>query len=158
MKTAQRDISKGFLIVLVLIIFSSCSEDKIPDRNEIHFERIAQHFLSTGEELSEQQLVIRDQESWEDFLSQMDSVNDQTKYFNRTEFDFSGEILLVVIDKFRPNGGHSIEITKLLEANNQISAIVEKPQNGNATTMVMQPYHIISIEKTSKKIGFILKY
>lgn len=158
MKTAQRDISKGFLIVLVLIIFSSCSEDKIPDRNEIHFERIAQHFLSTGEELSEQQLVIRDRESWEELLAQLNSVNDQTQYFSRTEFNFSEETLLVVIDKFRPNGGHSIAVSTLLEKDDEIIALITKPQQGNATTMVMQPYHIISIEKNDTPIQFIKEY
>ncbi len=158
MKPAERIITKGFLIVLSLLIFSSCSEDDIADGEEIYFETIAQHYLSTSEELNEQQLVIHDQESWEELLSQMESVNDQSKYFNRTEFDFSEEILLVVLDKFRPNGGHSIEITRLLESKSQISAIVEKPEKGNATAMVMQPYHIISIEKTSKNVRFILKY
>lgn len=143
---------------MVLFIFSSCSEDDIPNGEEIYFESISQHYLSTGEELSEQQLVIRDGESWEDLLSRMETVNEQSKYFNRTEFNFSEEILLVVLDKFRPNGGHSIEITRLLESKNKIGVIVEKPEKGNATAMVMQPYHIISIEKTSKNIDFLLKY
>lgn len=158
MKPAERIITKGFLIVLSLLIFSSCSEDDIADGEEIYFETIAQHYLSTSEELSEQQLVIRDRESWEELLAQLNSVNDQTKYFSRTEINFSEEILVVVIDKFRPNGGHSIAVSTLLEKDGEIIALITKPQQGNATTMVMQPYHIISIEKNDNPIQFIKQY
>lgn len=158
MRSAKRNFLKGLLIIFSLWIFSSCTEEDIADGEGIYFESISQHYLSTGEELSEQQLLIRDQESWAELLSQMESVNEQSKYFSRTEFYFSEEILLVVLDKVKTNGRHSIEITRLLEAKSQISAIVEKPEKGNATTMVMKPYPIISIEKTKKYIGFLLKY
>ncbi|WP_372917557.1 protease complex subunit PrcB family protein [Salegentibacter sp.] len=158
MKSVEKSLSKSFLIILSFLIFTSCSEDDIPDGDEIQFESIAQHYLSTGEELREQQLVIRDRESWEELLTQMESINDQAQYFSRKEFNFSEEILLVVLDKFRANGGHSIEIPKILESDTQVNAIVKKPENGNPTTMVMQPYHIVSIDKTSKDIRFILKY
>ncbi|SFN85300.1 protease complex subunit PrcB family protein [Salegentibacter flavus] len=157
MKTITENISRGLLIVLSLLFFSSCSEDDL-NAEEIYFESIARHYLTTGEGFAELQLVIRDRESWEELLAQLNSVNDQTKYFSRTEFNFSEEILLVVIDKFRPNGGHSIAVSTLLEKDGEIIALITKPQQGNPTTMVMQPYHIITIEKTNKNIGFIKEY
>ena len=158
MKLRNPNFKNTFLFLISLLVFSSCSEDDIYDGEEIYFESIAQHYLSTGEDFSEQQLVIRDRESWEELLAQLNSVNDQTKYFSRTQFNFSEEILLVVIDKFRPNGGHSIAVSTLLKEDDEIVAIITKPQQGNETTMVMQPYHIISIEKTNKNIGFIKEY
>ncbi|HSP11057.1 MAG TPA: protease complex subunit PrcB family protein [Salegentibacter sp.] len=158
MRSTEKNIFKSFLIVLALMIFLSCSKDEQADGEEIYFETIAQHYLSTDEELNEQQMLIRDHKSWEELLSNMESINDQTQHFSRKEFDFSEEILLVVLDKFRPNGGHSIEIIKIVGSDNQLNAFVEKPENGNATTMVMQAYHIISIEKTSKNVDFIKNY
>ena len=58
------------------MIFSSCSEDDQADGEEIYFETIAQHYLSTDEELNEQQILIGDLKSWEELLSNMESIND----------------------------------------------------------------------------------
>jgi hypothetical protein len=67
-------------------------------------------------------------------------------------------MVIVCIDKVRNSGGFSIEIIEVVTESDTflIKVKTEGPKPMSMVTSVMiQPYHIVKIKKTNKKIKFI---
>lgn len=63
-------------------------------------------------------------------------------------------MVIIVIDAVYPNGGHSVDIMTVDENPQNIEIDVEKLLQGNVTTVVTQPYHIVKIPKIQKPVIF----
>lgn len=141
-----------FLTILFLLGCNNDEENSV--QTIVPFSVIAQGDPSPSqtENISKSNFVVKNTESWNAFLSKMNSY--ETSKFTETNVDFTKYQIIVVFDQVYGNGGHSIDITKITENNNSIFVQVEKLLTGNIATVVTQPYHIVKIAKSSKKVVF----
>jgi hypothetical protein len=142
----------------ILFLLTGCSNDD-DDNNSgqsVEFTVIAQKDLSPSEqkEIPKTNFVIKNTQSWNSFIAKITGTNDETKYFAETNIDFTKYQIIAVVDQKYRNGGHSIDITKISENSNLITVKVEKLLKGNLTSVITQPYHIVKIAKSSKKVVF----
>jgi hypothetical protein len=102
-------------------------------------------------------IVISSKKEWKSLLSKFDTTNKVSKTFENA-IDFSKEMILVSVDKVRNSGGFSVEIIEVVKEGSafliKVKTIGPKPMD-MVTTAIMQPYHIVKIKKTNKKIKFL---
>ena len=145
-----------FLICLCALIMG-CSEGDDPAA----FVPVDATVIGTGnlfgngaEGISEQNLVISTTEAWNDLLTQMNSVNNVTDSFTETTIDFTQYRVIAVFDEIRGNGGFRIDLD-IWSANNQIVVqVTDLAPQGNATTVITQPFHVVKIALSDLPVVF----
>lgn len=114
-------------------------------------------FGNGAEGFKKENIVISSKDQWKSFLSKMDTTNKVSKTFENA-IDFSKEMVLVCMDKVRNSGGFSVEIITVVKEEGtfliKVKTIGPKPMD-MVTSAIMQPYHIVKIKKTNKKIKFL---
>jgi len=141
-------------ILSILFLFTSCSNDN-SNAQELQFSLIAKsENLNGSEGISRSNLVIKDAEAWNNLITKMNSKNNLSKDFTETVIDFTKYQIIAVIDEVRPYNGYYIEIKSITENNNQFVVKVEQLNAGGIATVITQPYHIVKMPKTSKKVVF----
>jgi hypothetical protein len=114
-------------------------------------------FGNGAEGFKKENIVISSKEEWKFFLSKMDTTNNVSKTVENA-IDFSKEMIIVFVDKVRNSGGFSVEIIEAVTESDAFLIKVKikgpKPMD-MVTSVMMQPYHIVKIKKTNKKIKFI---
>lgn len=144
------------LLCSILLISISCNENEenVESKNPINFQLIGKgNFMATY--ATPQNTVITNSTQWSNFLNQIDSQNNQpTADFTETNIDFNQFMVILVVDEVYPNGGHSVDIMTVDENSQNIEVDVEKLLQGNITTVVTQPYHIVKIPKIAKPVIF----
>ena len=130
-----------------------------PENTEGGFTSLAKgNLFDAGEEgFKKEYIIISSKEEWNSFLSKIDTTNKVSDTFENT-IDFSKENVIVAIDKVRNTGGFSIEIIEVVNTDEETIIKLEtkgpKPTD-MVVTAIIQPYHIIKIKKTNKKIKFL---
>lgn len=154
MKKVILSIFKVFILMLVLGI-TSCSNDG-SELNLVEFTQIGQNNLyGNGEEnITKQNLVILESNSWNELIDILNTVNYVSEEFTETNIDFDNFIVIAVFDKIYGNGGHSIDIIKITENENKVIVTIENILEGNDTSIMTQPFHIVKIPKTDKLLIF----
>ena len=140
-----------------LFLLTSCSNDNNSNQSDVSFSTVVQKDLSPSDQkpIAETKVVITDAQAWNAFITKISVVNEESKYFIDTNIDFTKFQIIAVIDQKYLNGGHTIDITKIAENKNNIYVKVEKLHTGNIATVLTQPYHIVKIAKSSKKVIFL---
>jgi len=140
-----------------LFLLTSCSNDNNSNQSDVSFSTVVQKDLSPSDQkpIAETKVVITDAQAWNAFITKISVVNEESKYFIDTNIDFTKFQIIAVIDQKYLNGGHTIDITKIAENKNKIYVKVEKLHTGNIATVLTQPYHIVKIAKSSKKVIFL---
>lgn len=140
-----------------LFFLTSCSHDSNSNQSDVSFSTVVQKDLSPSDQkpIAETKVVITDIQDWNAFITKISVVNEESKYFIDTNIDFTKFQIIAVIDQKYLNGGHTIDITKIAENKNNIYVKVEKLHTGNIATVLTQPYHIVKIAKSSKKVIFL---
>ncbi|MDQ8142569.1 protease complex subunit PrcB family protein [Chryseobacterium sp. CFS15] len=153
-------MKKHLLLLLCSIFFVTIScrnnhdDEPLENKNQINFQLIGKGNL-TGNYAAQQNTVITNATQWNNFLSQIDGQNNHPSAgFTETNIDFNQFMVIVVIDAVYPNGGHSVDIMTVDENPQNIEIDVEKLLQGNVTTVVTQPYHIVKIPKILKPVIF----
>lgn len=153
-------MKKHLLLLLCSIIFMtiSCSDNhddkQVESKNQINFQLIGKGNLM-GNYAAQQNTVITNTAQWNNFLNQIDDPNNHpSSGFTETNIDFNQFMLILVVDAVYPNGGHSVDIMTVDENAQNIEVDVEKLLQGNVTTVVTQPYHIVKIPKILKPVIF----
>ena len=149
---------KGLLVILVLTIFIGC----IKNDDEFLSFTISPILIGNGdlggngkENITKQKLIISSNETWVELMNKMNSVNYETANFTETEIDFSNFIILAVFDEIKMSGGYTIEITSVVENQNNLTVTIHLlSPKGVAPGVITQPYHIVKIPKTEKIIFF----
>ena len=145
---------KTIIIVIFSLLLVGC-----PKNEEGGFTSLSKgNLFGAGEEgFKKENLVISAKEEWKTFLSKLDTTNKVSKTFENA-IDFSEETIVVCIDKVRNTGGYSVEIMEIVKEEGSFLVKV-KTKGPKATDMVataiMQPYHIVKINKTKKEIKFL---
>ena len=114
-------------------------------------------FGNGAEGFKKENIVISSKKEWKSLLSKFDTTNKVSKTFENA-IDFSKEMIVVSVDKVRNSGGFSVEIIEAVKEGDTFLIKVKtkgpKPLD-KVTSVMMQPYHIVKIKKTNKKIKFI---
>jgi hypothetical protein len=145
---------KIFMTIILSLLLVGC-----PANEEEGFTSLSKGnlFGAGSEGFEKENIIISNNVEWKSFLSKVDPTNKVFDTFNKS-LDFSKESVVVAIDKVRNSGGFSIEIIEVVnEAEETIIKIASKsPKPTDMSTMaIIQPYHIVKINKTNKKIKFI---
>lgn len=146
----------SILFITVFIGFmASCSQTD-DELNPINFNAIGQKNLygSGRENIIQQNFTISDSNTWNELMTKMNSVNNNSEGFTETNIDFANFMVIAVFDKVYGNGGHSIDIIKITENENKVIVTIDNVLKGDATSVMTQPYHIVKIRKTDKLIIF----
>ena len=141
-------MKKNVLIVLLSIFIFSCNNDDDNSKiTTIESTLIAKGNLygNGAEGIVEQKMVILDQSTWNDFIIQMNSVNNVSDDFSETDIDFSKYKIIAVFNEIKGNGGYSIGLNIVSNSQNIVVSITDLVPGGNATTVITQPYHIVKI-------------
>lgn len=157
MKT--KHITTGFLFLALGLL--SCEKEVTSaspqETNEMVIHVIGQENLygSSSEGFLEENHVINDSVAWNELKAHMNQSNDVTYNFTEQEIDFTQWTVLASFDQVRPSGGHSINYSSVVENSDYIDATIHHVNpNGNATTVITQPYIVVKIEKTTKQVLF----
>jgi len=149
---------KNYLLLFfcsVFFILNSCSENEetIESKTPISVQQIGKGDL-VGNNIPQQNTVITTSTQWTALLTNLDASHNISGGFTETNIDFNHFMVIAVFDEVFPNGGHSIDIMTVDENAQNIEVDVEKLLQGNVTTVVTQPYHIVKIPKSSKPVIF----
>jgi len=106
------------------------------------------------EGIIKQNLVISDKTEWDKLLLAMNSVNSVSNRFTETDIDFSKYQIIAIFDQIQSSGGWTIDITDITECQNEIAVTVENLHKYGVTCVMTQPYHIVKIPVSGKKIVF----
>ena len=99
-------------------------------------------------------LVIDNLTEWNNLINTIDNPNNVSANFTETNIDFSNFQVIAVFDKAYINGGWSIDITSIIENENNLTVNIDNLQSGDLTQISIQPFHIIKISTTNKEIVF----
>ncbi|MCU0349718.1 MAG: protease complex subunit PrcB family protein [Flavobacterium sp.] len=103
--------------------------------------------------ISQQNTVITNQTQWDNMLNQL-NPNLWGDPLVTTSIDFNSFYLIVVIDSVRPDTGFLIEITEIVEYENNIRVTINRSYGGSGYTVFSQPFHIVKIPIQSKPFVF----
>ena len=140
--------------ILFSLLFVGC-----PKNEESNFTSLSKGnlFGNGAEGFKKENIVISSKKEWKSLLSKFDTINKISNTFENA-IDFSKEMILVSIDKVRNSGGFSVEIIEVVKEGSafliKVKTIGPKPMD-MVTSALMQPYHIVKIKKTNKKIKFL---
>lgn len=138
----------------ILFLLTGCNSDD-SDTSNVSYSVIVQgDNFNTNANIPKSNLVIKDQTEWNNLLSKINLVVNANSILPDTNVDFTKYQVIAVIDEVRNSGGYSIDITKITETNNSIFVKVEQLKPDGFYTVITQPYHIVKIPKTNKKVIF----
>jgi hypothetical protein len=131
---------------------------KLADQNVVNVKisTIAQGDLpGAGEEgITKQNSIITTESEWNKLKTAMNTINTETNNFTETEIDFAKYQVIAVFDEVKSSGSWSIDITEIIEYSDRIVVTVQNLKKGDITCVMTQPYHIVKIPVTEKKIEF----
>lgn len=145
---------KIFITILFSLLLVGC-----PKNEEGGFTSLSKGnlFGNGAEGFKKENIVISSKKEWKFFLSKFDTTNKVSKTFENA-IDFSEEMIVICLDKVRSSGGFSVEIIEVIkEASTTLIKVKfksPKPMD-MVNSVIIQPYHIVKINKTNKKIKFL---
>jgi hypothetical protein len=105
--------------------------------------------LGTGiEKIPKQSIVITTQAEWEALLSAMN------KNISPMGVDFSNYRVIAVFSGRRAYGGWSVDVTAVTEYADHIVASVDNLKTGNVIQSTDQPFHLVKIPASTKRVEF----
>ncbi len=154
-----------FLLSVFFISFGcSDTDDGSNDDNnanedfpvDIDFTAIAHGELDgNGEEqIPQANIAIENDADWQQLITEMNTVNNESSDFSETNIDFSQYIVIGVFDQIRMTGGWSIDIIDIVEEETEIIVYVSQLETGGDNPVIVQPFHIVKIPIINKPIVF----
>jgi len=147
----------------LVLALSSCGvtveavEEATPEGKEIIFAVKGSMYGGGTEGFEEGGEAIYKEEDWNALKAKMSTVNPVSDEIANAVIDFQTEMIIVYIDKVQPSGGYEIHLERVLEFSDEIVVSGQKvsPKEG-ATSVLTQPYFILSTIKSKKPIRFEL--
>jgi len=144
---------------LLLAFMVSCQSDDVsttdnPNNGPVQFDTVKQDILS-GDAVDSGNFVIKTTAEWDVFKEMANAAyQEEIDAFEGVAVDFAAYDVIATVDQWYPNGGHGIEISSVSKVDEGIVVSVEKIGEGNGTTVVTQPFHVVKIPKTTLPIIF----
>lgn len=141
------------LLFSILFLLTGCSSDNDSEVSEVQFSVIGQgnHFNGNFES-SKTNLVIKNNDQWNILKNRLTSYS--ITQLNETDIDFEKYQVIAIIDEVRHSGGYSVDITKISQTKTSIIVNIEQLKKGDLTSVITQPFHIVKIAKTAKRVVF----
>lgn len=145
---------KIFITILFSLLLVGC-----PKNEEGAFTSLSKGnlFGNGAEGFIKDNIIISSKEEWESFLLKIDTTNKVSSTFENA-MDFSKEMIVICLDNVRNSGGFSVEIIEVIKEASitliKVKFKSPKPMD-MVTSVIIQPYHIVKINKTNKKIKFL---
>jgi hypothetical protein len=138
------------------LLYKTMETEGTKHPQSITVNTIAQGTLHGGgrEGFSKQNLVIKTQAEWEQLKTAINKVNQETDHFLETDIDFSVYQAIAAFEEVKGNGGWSIDIANITESPDSVIVSIQNVKKGNATSVITQPYHIVKMPTSEKKIVF----
>lgn len=145
------------IIISTIILFAACkTHQKAGQKNAFAYQLIAQSTLhGNGAEGFEPGLYkITDKKQWQEFLKKINKVNNESDGFKLDHIDFDKYILVAIFDKILHQGGVKFYIKMVENTKDTIKFVTDHkaPQGQFAIQVMNQPYILIKIKKTGKKL------
>lgn len=144
-------------LIILSFVFTGCPQNKLKPKSNDFITLYKGVLHGAGEEgFKEENCIIESEKEWKEFLSRLDRTNKISNGFG-DEIDFSENTVIAVFDSVKTTGGHSIMVSKLEVESEELIVYIEKtaPKPTDMVTMALeQPFQIIKIGKTDKKIVF----
>lgn len=137
------------------ILMVGCNSAK--NLQNINPNRIAQgNLYGDGiEGLKQTNMVLKNQKSWKDLVTKMNTVNATIGDNQHNSVDFDQQMVIALIDQQRTKGGYAIKISAIENRKKSVVVKIKKSQaEGMATMVMIQPYYLATIPKTKKEIIF----
>jgi hypothetical protein len=152
---------KKIILFTIILLTISCSKNNDENSIQNYPITITPTLIGKGdlygagsENIQQQNVIITNQNDWNLLISKMNTSNNVSNGFSQTNIDFLNYEIIAIYDSLKGNGGHSIEITNIEENQNTIIITIDRLHNGDDTSVITQPYHIVKIAKTTKTIIF----
>lgn len=147
---------KTLIIVSLLFIFSCKTNVESSKMGKLESVLIAKGNLygSGAEGIDEQNIIITNQNDWNNLMAQMNSVNKVSDSFSETKIDFSEYIIIAVFSDVQGSGGHSLELDISATSENTLVSVNHIAPKGNTTTVMTQPFYIVKITKSDLPVVF----
>jgi hypothetical protein len=142
----------------VFLLAFSCHEDDKPQTPQsFQVVLIAKGDLhgNGAEKIPKQVIIISNNNDWLALINAMNTRNNVSNSFTETSIDFNRFRIIAAFDDIKPNGGHSIDITEVVETDDSIKVKVDNLKKGDATSIITQPFHIVKITKSAKPVVFL---
>ena len=147
---------KRIILLLNIIILISCTNSETEIENSpssIELIEIGKGTLTGSgfENISETKTLIKNEEDWNNLISQMNSIENVSSGFNLSEINFETHFIIAIILELKGTGW-LINITEVIE--NSDNLVVSTKEIDQSTLAYSQPFHIVLIPKTEKEIIF----
>lgn len=144
---------------LIIISFSGCeNNDNTVELmlQNINFEFIGRNPFNplSTEDIVPGNYVISNQSEWNALLSKIDTYNSISQAFTTTTIDFNTYQIIAVFDQIRSSVGRTIDVTEIVENQNNITVTVITGGSLGAINVTVQPFHIIKMPISQKPIVF----
>jgi len=154
---------KHLILLLILSLSTACScynKTQMKQENKAFaYQIIAQSSLhgNGAEGIEAGHYIIDNEKDWQQLLKKMNKVNDETVKFSTTDIDFDNEMIVAVFDPVLTSGGIKLIVKQVEVLPDRIKLYVghQEPTGRFATMVMNQPYLIIKVNKTDKKIEVI---
>ena len=145
-----------FIASFVILGFLSCNSTVESIQEPVTVSLISKGDLygNGAEGILSSQRVINDTSAWNSLLDQMNSVNTVSDSFSEIDINFSEFTVIAVFDDIKGNGGYGIDLAVSSTAETIIVDVSHLSPEGNAITVMTQPYHIIKIPKALLPVVF----
>lgn len=123
-------------------------EDVVHERN-ISFETIAPRPSSFSGYKESKNYIIKQEQEWNSLRNKL--------HVSLPDVDFTQYMIIAAFQGIQRSGGHSIEITEIIESNDNITIHITKTSpdpNAFVTTVLTDPMHIVKLESSEKEIVF----
>ncbi len=152
-------MKKIFLIAILSMALINCSSD---DNNTAQDDFIPQNInfttirQSTTEpyinmEEGQNNIVVTNESDWNQLVEDLFLVLVAEEF---PEIDFNTFQVIVSIDDIRFNTGFWLEITEIIENENNITVTITTGEYDSAFEAYCRPYHIVKIPKSNKPVVF----
>lgn len=151
-----------FAVYSFSAVFTSCGTSDVKHTENTVSKRIDYLPVKNGvlhgageEGISQGVMGISSIEDYNELINKMNSINEEVEDDIITnERFFEEEMLIFVFDKVRGTGGYAFEIEEIIENNEVLKVkVVSKPPSDPATSVMTQPYQIVSINKSDKELS-----
>ncbi|MDR1370478.1 MAG: protease complex subunit PrcB family protein [Dysgonamonadaceae bacterium] len=144
-----------FILFLLSVIFFGCDKEESGPFVPIDISKGRSNDIGIIE-FRNKMMVITTQQEWEELKSQLRKHRINDDNIAVAQPDFSIEQIVVVFGEIYDNGGWTIDITDVKEYADSIVVFVQNLNKGNSTSVVTQPYHLVKIPVSDKKVTFQL--
>lgn len=101
-----------------------------------------------------QNLVIRDQDTWSYWVTDVNLLQTTDLPDGQLEVDFNCEMIILTLDEAYGYAGYEIEILSVVEEDARILVTINRSDLGTGMPVMTQPFHLVKVPKLDKEVVF----